>query len=42
MRECDPMENLTDTVLNVFVFVFIGILIWLYFMETPQDKGTKR
>jgi hypothetical protein len=24
------MENLIDTLLNISVFVFIGILLWLY------------
>jgi hypothetical protein len=28
------MENIVDTTLNVVVFVFIGVLIWLYFKES--------
>jgi hypothetical protein len=24
------MSNLVDTLLNIWVFVFIGLLIWLY------------
>ena len=28
------MENIVDTTLNVIVFVFIGVLIWLYFKES--------
>ena len=25
------LKNLIDTVLNLWVFAFIGILVWLYF-----------
>ena len=25
------LDNLIDTLLNVGVFVFIGLLVWLYF-----------
>ena len=27
------IDNLIDTFLNVGVFVFIGILVWLYFRK---------
>ncbi len=27
------IDNLIDTVLNIGVFVFIGLLIWLYFRK---------
>jgi hypothetical protein len=27
------IENLIDTLLNVWVFAFIGILAWLYFKK---------
>ena len=27
------IENLIDTLLNIWVFAFIGILIWLYFKK---------
>jgi hypothetical protein len=27
------LENVIDTLLNVWVFAFIGILIWLYFKK---------
>ena len=27
------IEDLIDTLLNVSVFVFIGLLIWLYFRK---------
>lgn len=28
------MENIVDTTLNLIVFVFIGVLIWLYFKKS--------
>ena len=32
------MSNLLDTVMNIEVFAFIGLLIWLYFKEyEPED-----
>jgi len=30
--------HILDTVLNIWVFVFIGILFFLYFKEDPADK----
>ena len=27
------IENLIDTLLNVWVFAFIGVLVWLYFKK---------
>jgi hypothetical protein len=33
------MENLIDTLLNISVFVFIGILVWLYLRKEPGDDG---
>ncbi len=37
-------ESLTDTLLNVSVFVFIGLLVWLYFKKQPpdEDEGSSR
>ena len=32
-------ENLIDTLLNVIVFVFIGVLIWLYFKKESTGGG---
>jgi len=32
-------ESLIDTLLNVSVFVFIGLLVWLYFKKEPPDEG---
>lgn len=33
--------NLIDTLLNIFVFTFIGILIWLYFKK-ESDADTNK
>jgi hypothetical protein len=39
------MGDLLDTTLNVIVFVFIGLMVWLYLKETPvsdhSDNPTK-
>ena len=32
------MENLIDTLLNVGIFVFIGLMLWLYFKEIPKEN----
>ena len=32
------MSNLVDTLLNVWVFVFIGILVWLYLKPTGPGR----
>ena len=31
------MTNLLDTILNINVFVFIGVLVWLYFKPSGGD-----
>ena len=31
------MSNLIDTLLNLNVFLFIGLLIWLYFKPSGDD-----
>jgi len=31
------MSGLLDVILNVNVFIFIGILVWLYFKSLPKD-----
>ena len=33
--------NLIDTLLNISVFIFIGILIWLYFKKVPDADTNK-
>ena len=32
------LENFIDTLLNVWVFAFIGILVWLYFKREPEGN----
>ena len=33
------LTNVIDTLLNIWVFAFIGILVWLYFkMESDGNK----
>ena len=32
------LANLVDTLLNVSVFVFVGILIWLFLKEDSESK----
>ena len=32
------LDNIIDTLLNLWVFAFIGILIWLYFRK-ESDGG---
>ena len=33
------LQNLIDTLLNIWVFAFIGLLVWLYFKrESNADK----
>ncbi len=31
------MSGLLDVILNINVFIFIGILVWLYFKPLPKD-----
>jgi len=32
------LKNFIDTLLNVWVFAFIGILVWLYFKREPEGN----
>ena len=34
------MSNLLDTIMNIEVFVFIGLLVWLYFKPLPAEDDT--
>jgi hypothetical protein len=34
------MSNLVDTLLNVEVFLFIGVLVWLYFKPVDEDDDS--
>jgi hypothetical protein len=35
-------DNLIDTILNVMVFAFIGLLIWLYFRPMGEDASNSK
>ena len=36
------IDPFVDTLMNVTVFVFIGLMVWLYFKEMPvEDEGTR-
>ena len=35
------LQNLIDTLLNIWGFAFIGILIWLYFKKEPDGSNAK-
>ena len=32
------MDSIVDTLMNLFVFAFVGLLIWLYLKEKPSDE----
>ena len=32
------MSNLLDTVMNIEVFLFIGLLVWLYFKPVNKNR----
>ena len=34
------LENIIDTMLNITVFLFIGVLIWLYLRKEPDSPAT--
>ena len=34
------MSNLVDTLLNIEVFLFIALLVWLYFKPVANDDGS--
>ena len=31
------LTNILDTLLNLWVFTFIGVLVWLYFKKDADD-----
>ena len=33
------MSNLLDTILNIEVFAFLGLLVWLYFKPFQPDEN---
>ena len=34
------MNNWIDTLMNIEVFVFIGLLVWLYFKKVDDNDGS--
>ena len=34
------MSNLVDTLINLQIFLFIGLLIWLYFKDFDNDNDS--
>ena len=34
------MSDLVDTIMNIEVFLFIGVLVWLYFKPVNKDKDS--
>ncbi len=36
------LENVIDTLLNIWVFAFIGIMVWLYFKRESDGEKTDR
>jgi hypothetical protein len=34
------MNDLLDTFMNIEVFLFIGLLVWLYFKPVNRDKDS--
>ena len=35
------LENFLDTILNLWVFALIGLLVWLYFKREPEGNEGK-
>lgn len=33
-------DEILDTLMNIEVFVFIGVLFWLYFKKVDDDKDS--
>ena len=33
------MNDIVDTLINLEIFAFIGLLVWLYFRPVPNDGG---
>jgi hypothetical protein len=36
------LKNVIDTLLNIWVFAFIGVLIWLYFKKDSDGNTAGR
>jgi hypothetical protein len=37
IQERDMINELLDTVMNIEVFLFIGLLVWLYFKQVDNE-----
>ncbi len=35
------MGDILDMIINIDVFIFIGLMIWLYFKKTPADDRSE-
>lgn len=35
-------DAVLDTLINILVFVFIGLMIWLYAQDAPDKEGDGR
>jgi maltodextrin utilization protein YvdJ len=35
------MSHLLDTIMNIEVFAFIGLLVWLYFKPRTRDDNER-
>ncbi len=33
------MSNLLDTILNLVVFAYVGVLVWVYLADHPRSGG---
>ena len=33
------VSNMLDTIINIEIFAFIGLLVWLYFKQFDTDDG---
>ena len=36
------MASIFDTLMNLLVFAFVGLLIWLYFKEPVSDQKDRK
>jgi hypothetical protein len=35
------MSNLRDTLINIQIFAFVGLLVWLYFRPSHLEKSKR-
>ena len=36
------MDNLIDTLMNLFVFAFVGLLVWLYLKPKATERNRNK